>query len=51
MITEMDVLDDGLRRDIASRDAGVADIYARLADRCRSTRTSGPSRPTTRSSW
>jgi endo-1,4-beta-xylanase len=29
MITEMDVLDDGLRRDIAGRDAGVADVYAR----------------------
>jgi endo-1,4-beta-xylanase len=29
MITEMDVLDDGLRRDIVSRVAGVADVYAR----------------------
>jgi endo-1,4-beta-xylanase len=30
MITEMDVLDDGLPgRDIAARDAGVADIYSR----------------------
>jgi endo-1,4-beta-xylanase len=29
MITEMDVLDDGLKKDIASRDAGVADVYAR----------------------
>jgi endo-1,4-beta-xylanase len=32
MITEMDVLDDGLRRDIASRDAGVAEVYARYLD-------------------
>jgi endo-1,4-beta-xylanase len=29
MITEMDVLDDGLKRDVASRDAGVADVYSR----------------------
>jgi endo-1,4-beta-xylanase len=29
MITEMDVLDDGLRKDNASRDAGVADVYSR----------------------
>ena len=29
MITEMDVLDDGLKKDIPSRDAGVADVYAR----------------------
>lgn len=28
-ITEMDVQDDGLKADIASRDAGVADVYAR----------------------
>jgi endo-1,4-beta-xylanase len=32
MITEMDVLDDGLKKDIASRDAGVADVYARYLD-------------------
>jgi endo-1,4-beta-xylanase len=32
MITEMDVLDDGLKRDVTSRDAGVADIYARYLD-------------------
>jgi endo-1,4-beta-xylanase len=33
MITEMDVLDDGLSgRDIAARDAGVADIYRRYLD-------------------
>jgi endo-1,4-beta-xylanase len=32
MITEMDVLDDGLRRDVASRDAGVADVYRRYLD-------------------
>lgn len=32
MITEMDVLDDGLRKDIAIRDAGVADVYARYLD-------------------
>jgi endo-1,4-beta-xylanase len=33
MITEMDVLDDGLPgRDIAARDAGVADIYRRYLD-------------------
>jgi endo-1,4-beta-xylanase len=29
MITEMDVLDDGLKQNIATRDAGVADVYAR----------------------
>src|ERR687888_1696471 len=29
MITEMDVLDDGLSKDIVTRDAGVADIYRR----------------------
>ncbi|HEX2049171.1 MAG TPA: endo-1,4-beta-xylanase [Actinomycetota bacterium] len=28
-ITEMDVLDDGLKADITTRDAGVADTYAR----------------------
>jgi endo-1,4-beta-xylanase len=28
-ITEMDVLDDGLKADIVSRDAGVADTYSR----------------------
>jgi endo-1,4-beta-xylanase len=28
-ITEMDVKDDGLKADIASRDAGVADVYSR----------------------
>lgn len=28
-ITEMDVQDDGLKADIASRDAGVADVYSR----------------------
>ncbi len=28
-ITELDVLDDGLKADIASRDAGVADVYSR----------------------
>jgi endo-1,4-beta-xylanase len=33
MITEMDVLDDGLSgRDIAARDAGVADVYRRYLD-------------------
>src|SRR5919109_1423796 len=32
MISEMDVLDDGLKKDIASRDAGVADVYARYLD-------------------
>jgi endo-1,4-beta-xylanase len=32
MITEMDVLDDGLRADITSRDAGVADVYRRYLD-------------------
>jgi endo-1,4-beta-xylanase len=29
-ITELDVLDDGLKADIASRDAGVADVYSRF---------------------
>jgi endo-1,4-beta-xylanase len=29
-ITELDVLDDGLKADIASRDAGVADVYTRF---------------------
>ena len=28
-ITEMDVLDDGLKADITTRDAGVADVYSR----------------------
>jgi endo-1,4-beta-xylanase len=28
-ITEMDVQDDGLKADVASRDAGVADVYSR----------------------
>src|SRR3954462_6966466 len=28
-ITEMDVQDDGLKADVASRDAGVADVYTR----------------------
>jgi endo-1,4-beta-xylanase len=32
MITEMDVLDDGLKSAVASRDAGVADVYARYLD-------------------
>jgi endo-1,4-beta-xylanase len=32
MITEMDVLDDGLRADITTRDAGVADVYRRYLD-------------------
>jgi endo-1,4-beta-xylanase len=32
MITEMDVLDDGLEADIAARDAGVADVYRRYLD-------------------
>jgi endo-1,4-beta-xylanase len=31
-ITEMDVLDDGLKADITTRDAGVADTYARYLD-------------------
>jgi endo-1,4-beta-xylanase len=29
-ITEMDVQDDGLKADIPSRDAGVADVYSRF---------------------
>jgi endo-1,4-beta-xylanase len=29
-ITELDVLDDGLKADIATRDAGVADVYTRF---------------------
>jgi endo-1,4-beta-xylanase len=29
-ITELDVLDDGLKADITSRDAGVADVYSRF---------------------
>jgi endo-1,4-beta-xylanase len=29
-ITELDVLDDGLKADVASRDAGIADIYSRF---------------------
>jgi endo-1,4-beta-xylanase len=32
MITEMDVLDDGLPADIPTRDAGVADVYRRYLD-------------------
>lgn len=32
MITEMDVLDDGLKADIATRDAGVADVYRRYSE-------------------
>lgn len=32
MITELDVLDDGLPADIARRDRGVADVYARYLD-------------------
>ena len=32
MITEMDVLDDGLKADITTRDAGVADVYRRYLD-------------------
>jgi endo-1,4-beta-xylanase len=32
MITEMDVLDDGLRGSIATIDAGVADVYRRYLD-------------------
>jgi endo-1,4-beta-xylanase len=32
LITEMDVLDDGLKADIATRDAGVADVYRRYLD-------------------
>jgi endo-1,4-beta-xylanase len=32
MITELDVLDDGLRADPTIRDAGVADIYRRYLD-------------------
>jgi endo-1,4-beta-xylanase len=32
MITEMDVLDDGLKANTATRDAGVADVYARYLD-------------------
>jgi endo-1,4-beta-xylanase len=32
MITEMDVLDDGLKANITTRDAGVADVYRRYLD-------------------
>jgi endo-1,4-beta-xylanase len=32
MITEMDVLDDGLRGSVATIDAGVADVYRRYLD-------------------
>lgn len=32
LITEMDVLDDGLPADIATRDAAVADVYARYLE-------------------
>ena len=32
LITELDVLDDGLPADAASRDAGVADVYRRYLD-------------------
>ncbi len=32
LITEMDVLDDGLPADIPSRDAAVADVYARYLE-------------------
>jgi endo-1,4-beta-xylanase len=32
MITEMDVLDDGLKADPTTRDAGVADVYSRYLD-------------------
>jgi endo-1,4-beta-xylanase len=32
MITEMDVLDDGLKADPTTRDAGVADVYRRYLD-------------------
>jgi endo-1,4-beta-xylanase len=31
-VTELDVLDDGLKADIATRDAGVADVYKRYLD-------------------
>lgn len=32
MITEMDVLDDGLKADPATRDAAGADVYRRYLD-------------------
>ena len=35
LITELDVLDDGMGTDIASRDAAVARLYSRLPGHCR----------------